>query len=157
MVAIIGARGSGKTAIADLIAHAGSSRFPLEGDRSFLNRAKPLLGGSSVVADWSDGNQTDCKLLERPSGLADVHYLTQQFVDRLCSSVEESDELIEEIKRVVFLAHEPSERLGASDISLGDARSSENHLAARSAQSATRSPFTRTRGERMDISSAGHR
>jgi len=45
--------------------------------------------------------------------MPDVHYLTQQFVDRLCSSVAESDELLAEVKRIVFLAHDPTNRLGA--------------------------------------------
>ena len=62
--------------------------------------------------------------------MPDVHYLTQQFVDRLCSSVAESDELLDEIKRVVFLAHEPESRLGADDFdSLVELRSSETQLA----------------------------
>jgi energy-coupling factor transporter ATP-binding protein EcfA2 len=130
MVAIIGARGSGKTALADLIAHAGNSPFPTEGTQSFVTRAKPFLASARVAATWSDGGQSESRLLDAPTELPDVHYLTQQFVDRLCSSVAESDELLEEIKRVVFLAHEPESRLGADDFdSLVDIRSSETQLA----------------------------
>ena len=133
MVAIIGARGSGKTALADLIAHAGDSPFPSDGSQSFVNRARPFLGTAQVTAKWSDGSQSGRCLTDRPDDLPDVHYLTQQFVDRLCSSVAESDELLEEIKRVVFLAHEPEARLGADDFdSLVQIRSSETQLAVQS-------------------------
>jgi len=133
MVAIIGSRGSGKTALADLIAHVGNSSFPLEGAQSFLTRAQPLLLGANVVATWSDSSNSESNLAEMPEDLPDVHYMTQQFVDRLCSSVAESDELLDEIKRVVFLAHEPASRLGADDFeSLVRFRSSEAQLAVES-------------------------
>jgi hypothetical protein len=63
--------------------------------------------------------------------LADVNYLTQQFVDQLCSTESQSDELLEEIKRVVFLAHEPSSRMGATDFdALVALKSSGTQLAA---------------------------
>lgn len=131
MVAIIGARGSGKTALADLAAHAGSSSFPSDGAESFITRARGFFDPtSSVIATWSDGSDTTLQLLERPTEPPDVHYLTQQFVDRLCSAEAESDELLDEIKRVVFLAHDPKSRLGAEDFdSLVALRSSETDLA----------------------------
>lgn len=130
MVAIIGARGSGKTALADLIAHAGNSPFPTEGDQSFLTRAGSFLEKALVVSNWSDGTHSECRLDEVPRDLPDVHYLTQQFVDRLCSSVAESDELLDEIKRIVFLAHAPESRMGADNFdALVSLRSTETVLA----------------------------
>ncbi|WCS17758.1 AAA family ATPase [Mycobacterium marinum] len=133
MVAIIGARGSGKTALADLIAHAGNSPHPIEGEQSFLTRAKSFLGSATVTGDWSDGTRSDHSLNQAPTDYAEVHYLTQQFVDRLCSSVAESDELLDEIKRVVFLAHPPESRLGADSFdALVRLRSSETQLAVQS-------------------------
>jgi hypothetical protein len=69
-------------------------------------------------------------LTSPPEDLPEVHYLTQQFVDRLCSSEAESDELLEEIKRVVFLAHEPESRLGAHDFdTLAELKSSATRRA----------------------------
>lgn len=130
MVAIIGSRGSGKTALADLIAHAGDNPHPSAGAQSFLNRASPFLTSAQVCASWSEGKTSSRQLDAVPFGMPDVNYLTQQFVDRLCSSVAESDELLSEIKRVVFLAHEPASRLGADDFdTLVAYRSSENQLA----------------------------
>jgi energy-coupling factor transporter ATP-binding protein EcfA2 len=115
MVAIIGARGSGKTALADLIAHAGDSPSPTQSPQSFISRARNHVASSEVIASWSDGMESERYLGVAPEDLPEVHYLTQQFVDRLCSSEAESDELLGEIKRVVFLAHEPESRLGADD------------------------------------------
>jgi hypothetical protein len=115
MVAIIGARGSGKTALADLIAHGGDSPFPMRSSQSFLSRACNHVASSEVVTVWSDQTESRRYLDWTPEDLPEVHYLTQQFVDRLCSSEAESDELLDEVKRVVFLAHEPESRLGADD------------------------------------------
>lgn len=115
MVAIIGARGSGKTALADLIAHGGDSPFPMQSSQSFLSRAGTHVGSGEVLIRWSDETESRRSLNVSSGDLPEVHYLTQQFVDRLCSSEAESDELLEAIKRVVFLAHEPEARLGADD------------------------------------------
>ena len=130
MVAIIGARGSGKTALADLIAHGGDSPSPTQSPQSFISRARNHVASSEVVASWSDGTESERYLGLAPEDLPEVHYLTQQFVDRLCSSEAESDELLEEIKRVVFLAHEPESRLGADDFdALVELKSSATHCA----------------------------
>lgn len=130
MVAIIGSRGSGKTAMADLIAHAGASPWPTAGQQSFLSRANELLGSQEVRATWNGASDSVHRFDVRPDALPEVHYLTQQFVDRLCSSVSQSDELLDEIKRVVFLAHEPANRLGADGFDeLVRLRSSDTQLA----------------------------
>jgi len=130
MVAIIGARGSGKTALADLIAHGGDSPSPTQSPQSFISRARNHVASSEVVASWSDGTESKRRLDWSPEYLPEVHYLTQQFVDRLCSSEAESDELLDEIKRVVFLAHQPESRLGADDFdALVELKSSATHRA----------------------------
>ena len=129
-MAIIGARGSGKTALVDLIAQAGKSSAPTLVDQSFLSRAATIVRGATVEATWTDGPDSSTPLDSTPSATPEVHYLTQQFVDRLCSSVGQSDELLEEIKRVVFLAHEPASRLGADNFDgLVELRSNETRLA----------------------------
>jgi hypothetical protein len=44
-----------------------------------------------------------------------VRYLSQQFVDTLCSAEGVTDALLAEIERVVFLAHPEEDRMEASD------------------------------------------
>lgn len=118
LVGIIGARGSGKTALADLIAAAG---FALSGDldeRSFVRRARQHLEGSTAMLAWDDGTLTKVDLgdLEN-AGLFEsprVQYLSQQFVDRLCSAEGMTDELLTEIERIIYMAHPSEDRMGTT-------------------------------------------
>lgn len=118
LVGIIGARGSGKTALADLIAAAG---FALSGDldeRSFVRRAARHLNGSTATLAWEDGTPTQADLgdLEN-AGLFEsprVQYLSQQFVDRLCSAEGMTDELLTEIERIIYMAHPSEDRMGTT-------------------------------------------
>jgi energy-coupling factor transporter ATP-binding protein EcfA2 len=138
LVAIIGARGSGKTALADLLAQGGGSSLPMRSKDSFLTRAQEFLDNTQVALTWSDGEE-----LTRPviswvdDNDADVHYLTQQFVERLCSSEGASDELLAEIQKVVFSAHEPATRMEATsfdellEASVGDTRRKREYLRER--------------------------
>ncbi|BAV53049.1 Putative uncharacterized protein (plasmid) [Mesorhizobium loti] len=108
LVTIIGARGSGKTALADIIA-AGCDAYSEDIDRpSFLERAQEHLSGAEVSVKWLSGETSDAKDLERPGADRDtfprVRYLSQQFVDRLCSP-EGMPQMIQEIERVIFEAH----------------------------------------------------
>lgn len=117
LVAIIGARGSGKTALADLIAAGAGAASNDETDQTFLQRAGRHLVGSHVTLAWGDGAASDADLPPGSSFNQDspgVQYLSQQFVERLCSSEGITDELLAEIERVVFEAHPYEERLGAS-------------------------------------------
>lgn len=119
LVAIIGARGSGKTALADMIALACDAMpFPLS-KASFLHRAEEFLIGSSVSIEWQTGDRTSRALNGADElEIADyprARYLSQQFVDELCSAEGMTDRLMEEIQRVIFEAHSPSENDGAAD------------------------------------------
>lgn len=115
LVAVIGARGSGKTALADLVAHGAGSNGPLRSKDSFLTRAHPFLSTGKVAISWSNGRSLERELSVIGSDDdADVHYLSQQFVERLCSSEGPNDELTSEIEKVVFASHDPLQRLGTT-------------------------------------------
>ena len=125
LVAIIGARGSGKTALADMLAmgcdaiggeHADESRP----SSSFLARAIDLLGDAKVETTWRAGDPTIRSL--DGSTTPDVtypraRYLSQQFVEDLCSSHGLNDGLLREIERVIYDAHSLLDRDGALDFS----------------------------------------
>ena len=129
LVAVIGARGSGKTALVDMIA-AGASAVRDPGDSSFLLRASSptdLLGDAKALLAWNDNSTTEARL--KPEAYSDewkserVRYLPQHFVDRLCSSAGLATELLEEMERVVFDATDPTERLETDSFEqLADAR-----------------------------------
>lgn len=125
LVTIIGARGSGKTALADMIA-AGCDALPesLWSDdndsisSSFLARAKHLIGDARVKLTWGGGDEVTRALDGSESDFATSYprarYLSQRFVEDLCSSTQgPSDGLIAEIERVIFDAHDDDSKDGA--------------------------------------------
>lgn len=107
LVAIIGSRGSGKTALADIIAIGADVSSPSELQSSFIHRAtRPtnLLLDAVVQLDWGDGTPTARWIGKRnaQAGNDAVRYLSQQFVEQLCSAEGLAVELRKEIERVVF-------------------------------------------------------
>jgi len=125
LVAIIGARGSGKTALADVIA-AGCDAITPHGweanesiSPSFLARARRLIGNATTTLRWGGGARVTRALDGRD---ADGHmsfprarYLSQQFVEELCSAKGVSDGLIDEIERVIFESHPQDDQEWALD------------------------------------------
>lgn len=117
LVAIIGARGSGKTALADFLAVGSYSMSAHVNERSFIRRARGFLNQSQVTVKWESQEETSGSLssFEADEDWEDgrVQYLSQQFVDDLCSAEGVTDRLLEEIKRVIFVSHPEGEREGA--------------------------------------------
>jgi ABC-type lipoprotein export system ATPase subunit len=115
LVAIIGARGSGKTALADLIAFgANAASSERTSSQSFLKRARPLLSKISVELRWADGRTSRAALasMDQEQDAPEVQYLSQQFVEKLCNADGMSVELVAEVERVVFEAHPSEDRYG---------------------------------------------
>lgn len=119
LVAIIGARGSGKTALADIIARGCDATSERLSPASFLTRAKDLLEGSSVTLKWQDGDDSkrDLDGADQISwdDIPRARYLSQQFVEELCSAHGMTDTLMGEIERVIFESHPLTDRDGAVD------------------------------------------
>jgi energy-coupling factor transporter ATP-binding protein EcfA2 len=119
LVAIIGPRGSGKTALADLIAAGSYSLSAHMNERSFVKRAQDLIKDEEVIVEWQSGDETKSalkkvefdELFDSPK----VQYLSQQFVEELCSADGLTDRLLSEIERVIFQAHPIGDRLGTSN------------------------------------------
>ncbi len=119
LVAIIGARGSGKTALADVIAQGCDATSDRLSPASFLSRAQELLTGASVQLRWQEGDQNERNLDGSDDWSAAEYprarYLSQKFVEELCSATGMTDELLREIERVIFEAHPLADRDGAVD------------------------------------------
>lgn len=135
LVAIVGARGSGKTALADLVAVGAGSSEPFDNEASFVSRAGGLLAGQEVTASWHEDTPTTHSLAASgglASGPRRVRYLSQQFVERLCASDGVTSELLFEIERVIFEAWPVEQRQGATSfqdllgIRLGAARARQH-------------------------------
>lgn len=116
LVAIIGARGSGKTALADLIATGGYAISEHRGKDSFIHRAKQFLTSVMARLTWESGEPTQNDLsgvdLEDLIDTPRIQYLSQKFVAELCSAEEPTHALLKEIQRVIFNAHPDADRLG---------------------------------------------
>jgi energy-coupling factor transporter ATP-binding protein EcfA2 len=118
LVAIIGARGSGKTALADAIAAGCDATAGRLSDASFIVRAREHLDGVGVRLTWETGGPSLRPMaaeLSDPSLYARARYLSQKFVEELCSADGLKDELLNEIERVIFEAHAILERDGTTD------------------------------------------
>ena len=85
-------------------------------------RARQFLGGATVTLTWADGGHTPPHSLDVDEPLFSwdyprARYLSQKFVEELCSSDGVTDELLREVEHVVFEAHSADEREGATDFS----------------------------------------
>lgn len=119
LVAIIGPRGSGKTALADLIAAGSGSQDPFTNRRSFIRRAGRLVQDCVSQVTWTHTEVTKRALsgttAPDPTQPRGVRYLSQQFVEQLCAADGVSDNLLEELERVVFASVPPGRRQGATN------------------------------------------
>ena len=82
-------------------------------------RARKLLGDGSATLTWGGGASVTRFLDGRDANghlsFPRARYLSQQFVEELCSANGVSDGLIAEIERVIFEAHPQDDRDGAID------------------------------------------
>src|SRR3546814_5575192 len=73
---------------------------------SFLVRARPLVGDAKVRVKWAAGDPETRALngsdANGPFSYERVRYLSQQFVEELCSSTGLTDGLLREIERVIL-------------------------------------------------------
>lgn len=121
LVAIIGNKGNGKSALSDIIGLVGNSKnynhFSFLHNEKFRdaknNKAKHFEG----LIEWESGD-TDCRLLsENPEeyDYEKVKYFPQKYLEILCSAVQK-DEFEKELKNVIF-SHVPEEdRLGKNSL-----------------------------------------
>jgi len=113
MVAIIGHKGSGKSALLDIIALCGNS-YQEEKDFSFLNEKRFKKGGLAknfeAVLDWENGEQITKNLnyITDKTAPERVKYLPQNYFERLTNSLD-SYEFGETLNNVVF-SHLPEEQ-----------------------------------------------
>lgn len=114
LVAVVGEKGAGKTAIGELIARAAGVKISelRSGNHSqtFVGRAGKSLNGLSVTLGWGDGSKTSFKVGDDSMSLTErVRYLSQDFVERLCSEDHSGDSLVSELEKMVF-NHLPVEK-----------------------------------------------
>ena len=122
MVAIIGNKGSGKSAIADVIALCADSSNQ---NWAFLTQSKfrmskPYNRSKQIEAslEWYDGSHTAKKTLDLNSDLTQperVKYIPQNFLESLCTT-EDDQEFEVELKKIIFQYLDPTQRFGKNDL-----------------------------------------
>jgi hypothetical protein len=114
LIAIIGNKGTGKSALADILALAANTHCP---ELEFLT-AKRFRQGSNIskhfraTLTWTDGSPVQVTLDQEPDidQPERVRYLPQQFIEKLCNEIElGSGNFERELKKVIF-SHVPEDR-----------------------------------------------
>lgn len=114
LIAIIGSKGSGKSALTDLTAYAAGVSFPPDDKRSFMVRAKSFIRGMSISIHWLDGSTSSAEIGDNIPRKPLVRYLSQSFVEKLCSDDIAGHDLAREIEDVIFGHLDPTDTLNAS-------------------------------------------
>jgi len=118
MIAIIGNKGSGKSALADILALAGDTARCE--DFSFLDktkfRQKKLAANFDVTVTWEDGTPETRNLQENPdpNKPETIKYIPQTYLETVCTetSVDESSAFQHELRKVIFSHITDAQRLG---------------------------------------------
>ncbi|MHB8712492.1 MAG: TrlF family AAA-like ATPase [Trichloromonadaceae bacterium] len=130
LVAIIGNKGSGKSAVTDIIgllcnSHNQTSRSASgRADEilfSFLNKEKFLKGGCAKyfqgTLNWYEG-EPDSKLLDAQVAThlqEKVEYLPQKYLERICANIAD-DEFRATLNEVIFRYVKPQDRHGKTNL-----------------------------------------
>jgi ABC-type transport system involved in cytochrome bd biosynthesis fused ATPase/permease subunit len=95
MVAIIGNKGSGKSALADILALAGNTHcdpdyFSFLNKKRFCERNGRLAKQFEVRLVWVDGTSTTTSLYAKPdrNGEELVRYIPQTYLEKVCTETE---------------------------------------------------------------------
>jgi len=130
LVAIIGNKGSGKSAVTDVIGLLGNSHSQisksLSGGKpeelfSFLNKEKFLKGGCAkhfeAALNWYEG-EPDKKVLDAQTAVhlpEKVEYLPQKYLERICANIAD-DEFRATLNEVIFRYVKPQDQHGKSNL-----------------------------------------
>ncbi len=138
MVAIIGGKGSGKSALSDIIGHfcycKTMNKASFLNDDRFRKSPKKYAEDYEGCILWSNG-QIDKKinLMDKiyPSSIEKAQYLPQKYIEDVCNNLD--NEFQEEIDNVIFSYIDDNKKMGQT--SLGDLINAKNsEISIRQAQ-----------------------
>jgi ABC-type lipoprotein export system ATPase subunit len=125
MVAIIGNKGSGKSALADVLALAGNTHcdpryFSFLNKDRFCERNGRLARQFEVEAVWADGTRSITPLSAKPdmNNVELIRYIPQTYLEKVCTETEpgEQSEFQRELRKVIFSHIDDAERLGRNSL-----------------------------------------
>jgi ABC-type lipoprotein export system ATPase subunit len=120
MVAIIGNKGSGKSALADILAltgntHCDPEHFSFLVKNRFCERGSKLAKQFEARSVWVDGTETRLLLNAKPdtNGVERVRYIPQAYLEKVCAENEpgQQSEFQAELRKVIFSHISEADRL----------------------------------------------
>lgn len=108
LIAVIGNKGSGKSALSDILALGCNSKNMLEAsflnENRFMKKPKNLADDYKVEITWRDQNKDEVNSLtsniDQEYTIENAQYLPQKFIEKICNDLE--NEFQEEINKVIF-------------------------------------------------------
>lgn len=125
MIAIIGNKGSGKSALADILALAGNTHcdtahFSFLTKNRFCERNGRLAKQFKVTAEWEDGTEVTASLNDKPdpNSVELVRYIPQTYLEKVCTETApgQKSEFQQELRKVIFSHITDADRLSASTL-----------------------------------------
>lgn len=124
LVAIIGNKGGGKSALSDIVALVGNTRhhqkFSFLKTARFRSPKRKFAGHFFGKLTWLDGSVTE-RLLDEdpdPSGVERVKYLPQSYLEDLCNELGDggSETFDAELRKIIYSHVPEAERLGRASM-----------------------------------------
>jgi hypothetical protein len=121
MVAIIGNKGSGKSALADVVALVGNTHcdpiyFSFLNKHRFCDRNGKLAKQFEARVRWCDGTESLVSLNAKPdpNGVELLRYIPQTYLEKVCTEMEpgQQSEFQIELRKVIFSHISDADRLG---------------------------------------------
>jgi ABC-type lipoprotein export system ATPase subunit len=124
LVAIIGNKGSGKSALIDVAALVGDTKnhssFSFLNDKRFRDPKAKLANHFSGVLRWHDGTNSSKELHENPtpSSIERVKYLPQDYIDTLCNELagSGSSNFDGELRKIIYTHVPVEDRIGCESL-----------------------------------------
>ena len=108
LVAIIGNKGGGKSALADIIGLCGNTRnhkhFSFLSDRRFRKAPERKANNFQASLTWKNNDFITLPLSQIPNETQaeQIKYLPQSFLDKLCLGEEEKESFEHELRKIIF-------------------------------------------------------
>jgi len=125
MVAIIGNKGTGKSALADVLALAGNTHcdptyFSFLTKERFCERNGRIARQFEVESLWQDGTKTVTSLNAKPdlNNVELVKYIPQTYLEKVCTETEpgQKSEFQRELRKVIFSHISDADRLSKESL-----------------------------------------
>lgn len=120
LVSIIGNKGSGKSALSDIIGHLCKSKTmdhaSFLNEERFRKRPKNFADDYKGIITWVDGHSEEDSLgnSEYESSIEDAQYLPQKYIEVVCNDIGEVFQ--SEIDKVIFSYVDRTERVSATNL-----------------------------------------